>query len=540
MVTVGPDLLALAPRALSAIDTVLGTSDDLAALDEDALANLLSWVSTGGTLVLDDADDLSALPPDWRPTDAPFAAAGLGSIRIQPGRLTLGEWDAVIPPAPLTGFDSPLGSTGVNMITDPRSSLARRAGISLPDLGAIIVVLGIYVVLIGPILYLVLRRMRRLTAAWLVVPSLALLVAAGVVVTSRGWNTAGRPAASAVVQTGVGGSVSSVQHLVLQRSGGTSSVSFPAGWTPLTSTPFMWFSSSNVARTAVERDDGTDGLAVEATLEPGQVAVFEAAGPIGGSLLEVTAEATADTAVSGVVTNLSDVDLRSVAVFAGGSAVFVGDVPAGGSAPYALERVSASPEPFDTPIRRVYDDPTVGFGFEAEKTPYVDLGLWSWFAGRAPDSVFPAGHVRAVAWTDQLDADDLQPRSDSNDVTMLTTTAAIGAPGLVRAISVRYDWIQSVFDPETGAFDTPVVRYQLPPGDHDEAGFELDLGDTFTSVEFLTVDGSWRKRTPDDDRVTVPADAVRDGIVVVRLTVDLSNVADPSSIAAPELNEVAS
>jgi hypothetical protein len=227
-------------------------------------------------------------------------------------------------------------------------------------------------------------------------------------------------------------------------------------------------------------------------------------------------------------------------VFAGGSAVFVGDVPAGGSAPYALERVSAAPEPFDTPIREVYDDPTVGFGFAAEKTPYVDLGLWTWFAGRAPDTVFPTGHVRAVAWTDELDADDLQPRPDSNDVTMLTTTAAITAPDLVRAISVRNDWIQSVFDPQTGAIDTPVVRYQLPPGDHTEASFELDLGDTFTAVEFLTADGSWRKRTPDDDRVTVPADAVRDGIVVVRLTLELNNFADPNSVAAPRLSEVAS
>ncbi|MEZ5249870.1 MAG: hypothetical protein R2713_11855 [Ilumatobacteraceae bacterium] len=35
--------------------------------------------------MLDDADDLSTLPPDWRPDGASHIGAGLGEVRIAPG-----------------------------------------------------------------------------------------------------------------------------------------------------------------------------------------------------------------------------------------------------------------------------------------------------------------------------------------------------------------------------------------------------------------------------------------------------------------------
>ncbi|MCB1001251.1 MAG: O-antigen ligase family protein [Acidimicrobiales bacterium] len=534
LVPLSTDVLDLGPAALSQLDTVLAGTDDLAAMSPEGLDHLLSWLSLGGRLVLDDADDLSTLPPDWRPDGASHIGAGLGEVRIAPGRLTAGDWDEVLVAAPLSGYDSPMGVVGIDVVIDPRVSLARRAGVELPELGTIVAVLAGYVVLVGPVLYLVLRRFRRLTAAWVAIPVLALVVSAGVVVTSRGWDTGGRPAASAIVQTSDAGGQVAVQQLVVDRSGGERIVAFPAGWTAIGRNPYLWFGGSDVARTA---SAGAGGLEVRARLEAGQVAVVEAEGPRAAPLLDVEATAVDADEVRGEVTNLTAVTLRSVAVFGGGTAVLIGDIEPGATASYTLAGVRADADPFDTPLRQVYNDPASGLGFGGEATPYVDLGLWSWFSSRTPDLLYPDAHVRVAAWSDELGAVDGRTGAE-DDVTLVTAAEPIRSNGTMHQISMRRDWLEAAFDPNTGALQSPVAQYVLPGGI--DAALELELDTGFSAVEFLDSRGRWVKRTPsgDDDVVAVPSAAVRDGVVVARLVLDQMMPMDPSSLPIPALREV--
>lgn len=536
MVPLSTDVVELGPAALSQLDTVLAGTDDLSALSAEGLEHLLSWLSLGGRLVLDDADDLTTLPPDWRPDGGGHTGAGLGEVRIAAGRLTAGDWDEVVVPAPLSGYDSPMGVVGIDVVIDPRVSLARRAGVELPTLGPIVAVLAGYVVLVGPVLYLVLRRLRRLTAAWLAIPVLALVVSVGVVLTSSGWDTGGRPAASAIVQTSDAGGQVAVQQLVVDRSGGERTVAFPAGWTAVGRNPYLWFGGSDVARTASAVGDG---LEVRTRLEAGQVAVVEAEGPRTGALLDVEANAVDAGEVRGEVTNLTAVTLRSVAVFGGGAAVLIGDIEAGATATYTLSGMRADADRFDTPLRQVYNDPASGLGFGGEATPYVDLGLWSWFSSRTPDLLYPDAHVRVAAWSDELGAVDGRAGAD-NDVTLITTAEPIGSDGTMHQIAIRRGWLEAAFDPNTGALQPPVAQWVLPADVDTALELELELDTGFSAVEFLDAQGRWVKRTPsgDDEVVAVPNAAVRDGVVVARLVLDQMMPMDPSSLPIPELREV--
>ncbi len=225
-----PEIAAMGPAALSQLDTIAGSSSDLATLEPDARQALLGWLNSGGRLLIDDDADLTALPPEWRPTDVGYATAGLGEVRLSAGKAAAGKWKEILLPAELDSFDSPFGF-GNEMFADPQASLARRAGVTPPSLSPILIGLGIYVVVVGPVLYLVLRAMRRLTLAWLVIPALAALVAGAVVITGGAWRRGGDPVANLARQIHPGGSTVRSETLLFNRRGGETTVAAPAGWT---------------------------------------------------------------------------------------------------------------------------------------------------------------------------------------------------------------------------------------------------------------------------------------------------------------------
>ncbi|HSJ58027.1 MAG TPA: hypothetical protein VLC95_12645 [Anaerolineae bacterium] len=58
-------------------------------------------------------------------------------------------------------------------------SLSNLPALDLPSVGALATLLTVYIVLVGPVNYLVLRRARRLQWAWITIPALTLLFSAG-------------------------------------------------------------------------------------------------------------------------------------------------------------------------------------------------------------------------------------------------------------------------------------------------------------------------------------------------------------------------
>ncbi|MBN1660221.1 MAG: hypothetical protein JXA93_17610 [Anaerolineae bacterium] len=58
-------------------------------------------------------------------------------------------------------------------------SLLNLPALDLPSIGALATLLAVYIVLVGPVNYIVLRRARRLQWAWITIPALTLLFSAG-------------------------------------------------------------------------------------------------------------------------------------------------------------------------------------------------------------------------------------------------------------------------------------------------------------------------------------------------------------------------
>jgi hypothetical protein len=253
---------------------------------------------------------------------------------------------------------------------------------------------------------------------------------------------------------------------------------------------------------------------------------------------------TADRTVAGTVTNTTGVTLRAVGVFAGNKGELLGDIAAGASMPFVVEGVADVADPFSSPLGSVWPDPRFGqFGDEPDaNASEVDFGIWTSFASRAPEGLYPSAQVRVAGWTGELGS------GVGGDRTFLDTTLVTGvAPimsgdGPLRPPAVRSSFVESSFDPRTGQPGSPVVRYVVPPDAADDQ-LVLELPRGITGVELLDDEGEWQDqdtRTVDDDSgdsgddgdrvVDVPAGALRNGSLLVRFSLDFSQQVDVSFI----------
>lgn len=514
------DILALGPSALEAYDTIAGTSDDIAAIDADQRSSLLVWVNTGGRLILDDAASIDALPDLWRPGPAGYAWAGVGEVRIVEGAASRGEWSAIVEPSAVAVADS----FGGEMFVDPETDLARRAGLRLPSLTPVVVTLAIYGLVIGPVVYLLLRRARRLTLGWVVIPLVAVLTTGGIVAAGGRYRSGGNPATATFVDLSPGGSLALTTVLAFQRAGGTTTVTAPAGWT-VDDAVAMW--NGRVSDGARSLAPTTDGVALSMSLEAGQVATETMSGPTATADFTVTATMQPDGQLGGTVVNETDVALRDVAVFVGSGAVRVGDLAAGATAEWSTR----APERLDRFVSRA--DQVWSMPFEpGADSQGAELGIWG--AASLRFDLFAPGLARAVGWADDVDA-TLDVGRDASTRTALSATAAVDAGGeplgaaTVRAATVRTPFGQ--FGDGTG--DELIYRYLLPPGASPD---DLQLADVddFAITELAVWDGTaWTDLDLDaGDLLAVPATAVRGGTLLVRATAD--GRGDPESIPVLE------
>ena len=535
-----PEVAAMGPAALSQLDTIAGSSSDLANLEPTARDSLLSWLNSGGRLLIDDDADLTALPPQWRPTDVGYATAGLGEVRLSAGKAAAGKWKEILLPAELDSFDSPFGF-GNEMFADPQASLARRAGVTPPSLSPILIALGIYVVVVGPVLYLVLRAMRRLTLAWLVIPALAALVAGAVVVTGGAWRRGGDPVANVARQTYPGGSVVHSETLLFNRRGGETTVAAPAGWTAADATMFFGEDPSTVAKRRLVTGDSATTLTT--TLEPGQVTVLRANGTSAGESLSVSATATGRRTIEGTVTNLSDRPLSAVALFASGEVKLVGDLAAGASTPFKLEDIDAAMIGQVSLADQVWVDPAINFGnpfgpgFSTEPTQQnvggrvrADLGLWSSFSATAGQGLYPSGIVRAVGWRFEQPSE----LSSSGVVTSTELVSAIApvavGDGKVERVAVRSMMISSPFDGNNNGQQVSLLR--VPP-EATKRQLQVVVPRGTGDVE-LWNGTKWVTIKPDKE--PLPQAIVAGGVVMLRINIGFNNgPVNSGSIALEEV-----
>jgi hypothetical protein len=512
------DVLDLGPGALEAYDTIAGTSDDVAAIDAEQRSSLLLWVNTGGRLLLDDAAAIDTLPAAWRPGPAGYAWAGVGEVRVVDGAASRGEWGAIVEPSAVAVSDMFAGE----IFVDPEADLARRSGLRLPSLTPIVVTLAIYGLVIGPVVYLLLRRARRLTLGWVVIPIVAVLTTGGIVAAGGRYRSGGNPATSTFVDLSPGGSQALTTVLAFERSGGTTTVSAPAGWT-VDDTVAMWNGRRGDGPRALTASP--DGVALTMSLEAGQVATETMTGPTATADFAVSATMRPDGELGGTVVNGTAAALRDVAVFVGPRAVRVGDLAAGATAEWS----TPAPDRLERFVSRA--DQVWSMPFEpGSQSQRAELGIWG--AASLRFDLFAPGLVRAVGWADDIDP-TLDIGRDASTRTALSATAPVDAAGEpLGAATVRAALVRTPFGQFGDGTGDLVYRYVLPPG---AAGDGLQLTDVDNLITDVAVwDGTGWIDLDDGagDALTVPVPAVRGGTLLVRAVVD--GRGDPESIPALE------
>ena len=500
--------MGLGSAALDVYDTIIGTTSDLRSLQPAQLDSLLGWLNRGCRLLLDDDDDLTALPSEWRPEGVTWAFAGRGEVRIVDGQASSGRWSAIIDPSGASSSEY-AGFFGISeQLGSVQQDLARRAGVRLPSMVPLLVPLVTYWLLVSIVLFFLLKSMRRLTLAWVAIPVLAALTAGSVLWYGQQWRSAGQPAFTAFVDGYPGGGDSTASLLAFSRDGGTVRVDLPAGWQ--SDSELAWYFLGAPSNISPDIEAGADGSQLRVRLEPGQVTTANLRGPAADAGLTVEAGIVDDTIV-GTVRNTGPVTLHQVAVFGPGGAQLVGTLEPGQEGEFEF-RSGALPPGF-TLANRVWDgtsDPT------AEDGEMAELGIWSNASiGRV---MFPSGMVRAAGWTTERPSGISLPGGHTA-TTVVTTTAHIQpGNGPLPGAAVRWTMVRSPFTQFGGTSDT-IYRYVVPPSINLNQPLVLQLPAGLPSIELWNGSG-WIEAEPVKGLVSVPRTFLIDGVLMARVPND--------------------
>jgi len=240
--------------------------------------------------------------------------------------------------------------------------------------------------------------------------------------------------------------------------------------------------------------------------------------------------------IVGRVTNDTGFALRDVAVFAGGKAMTIGDLADGASADWNAPlptRVSA----MDSPANNLwggfnrFGEPSKGRGTIAE------AGVWGSASRR--HALHPTGYARVAGWTDQWTPPIDESDNSSNITAISSLTPIDNGRGPLRAAAVRASVVRSPFNAMGESLGNDIViRYLLPPGTDPTAGYEItQLSDNAADGSGLRIwtGDDWTTVQVEDARVDVPAAAVRNGVVLMRVTVQPEKIGP--EVAIPLLQQ---
>lgn len=320
--------LGLGAQSLTGLDAIVATATDLAGLTDSELGELKSWIAIGGTLVLDEA---AGSDPHLGITVSETGSAyGDGRIVATAGALKRGDWDGVVPPSPIDESGGEWG--GGFWFGEPiETELARQTGFELPTVPGVIGVLGAYVLIVGPVLWLLLRRRNQLGLLWFAVPGLAVLFTGAIWVAGSALRSDVRDAQAMLIdisQTPDGPRAQTHEVIVMApRRGGEVSVDLPLGWRPASArSDFGPTRRSSV----ISQREGV--LRLTQSIDDGGSVAIHATGPADAfdRLVEVAATTSSTGEVQVTVTNNLDVALQNVAlVHSGREAQLLGDIAPG-------------------------------------------------------------------------------------------------------------------------------------------------------------------------------------------------------------------
>lgn len=479
---VGDAELEAAPASLGPLSTLAADVDDLARLSPAARAGVLRWIDGGGRLLLDSAggQPVDGLPPAWLPGSTGRAPAGLGEVVATDGAIGAGRWSGLVEPSGWGAVSSRtfFGATSV------AGSLAADAGLRTPEIGWLVGFLAVYVVLVGPVLFLAVRRRGRPELAWVAVPLVAILFSTGSYAVGRNLRRTTRVVHATVLASGLAGTVATTYVGVVARAGGTQRIGFPAGWT---SGQFVELGSGVATPDRVTLT--AEGPETALALDVGQFGIAHASGPApnaGG--LEVIA--SPDGAhVTGTVRNRTAFALDDVAVFVGTAATPVGNLAAGEQRTFTAPAASSGTGNGPFGDFAIWGGPSGSQGRDGQ----ADFALWQAAVQSgginftAPDRVVVAGWTREFAPAVRVSGGTARPQG---------RTLVIGRqqlPSVPRGATSLAAHRDIVRDPTSakltgaGTFAS-VARFVLPEGADTS---NLVLATSAGPVE-LWQDGAWR------------------------------------------------
>lgn len=455
---VGEAELDSAPGSLGPLSTLGMDTDELARMAPGARTGVLSWLQDGGRLLVDSGrgQPVPGLPDEWQPGARGRAAAGLGEVVATDGAMAASRWANLVEPSSRMATAGRFPSDA-----SVASSLAAAAGLRSPRLGWLVGYLALYVVLVGPVLFLAVRRRRRPELAWVAVPLVALLFSTGSYAVGRNLRTAAQLVHGTVLSSGPGGTTATSYVGVFSRGGRTIHIGFPAGASVL---PLAGRGAAGVGVTGVSvTSDGTDA---RVPLDAGQFGLVAAGGPAPGAAgLQVSsAVAQAGGGVTGTVRNVASFRVDDVAVFAGRDGVLVGSLAPGEQRNWTVANPIAAAR--GGAEFQVWNGKPSG----PESDVSWDPALWqaaSRVAGsgfRAPGTVVAAGWTRDFVPAIRLDGRAAQPGGRTVVVTRSAVT--LGAPDAQIDFAARAEVVR---DPFSGSFGGgagrgSVVRFVLPDG----------------------------------------------------------------------------
>ncbi len=532
---VGPAELALAPASLGPVSTLAAAADELVRLPPAARTAILAWVEQGGHLLVD-ADrgqTVEGLPTAWQPGGDGRAAAGRGEVRLTAGAVAGGQWAGLVEPTGWAATGDPSIRFGTGFVSQV---LANEAGLQIPRLGWLVTFLVLYVLVAGPLVFIVVRRRGHPELAWVAVPLVAVVFTAGAYVGGRDLRDTTRHVDTSIVSTGVNGTTAATWSGVFSAGGQTSRIVFEPGWMSSGQSDIERFTPlSSIVLTP-------DGAEATLPLEAGQFGIVAAAGPVAtDGALEVTATSRAPGRVSGTVRNTTEWALDEVAVFVGTGGTLVGRLDQGQAAEWTVEGADQNllfQGEADVEFRLWGDfNP-----FETDRRSVADLSLWQTAesAGghefHGPGEVVAAGWTRAFAPPVKVDGRD----AGTGGRSLVLGRTRVETPADGSALDIRREVVRAPDFRGGGPGESFVVRFVT--GDPDRGGraadpSRLSLRAPTPQME-VWQDGRWQALAPQGGLVDgfggsgeflVPAGAVQGDVVHVRFPA-FSSVVDVNGL----------
>ncbi len=230
IVRVSPDDVV---AGLPIVDYLVIGDDGLAAASGDVLDQIAGWVDDGGVLV-GAPGDIGVVADSggavvWPGTAFAVDTVGDGELVAvaDVGSVTVADWGTILRPIDNPGL---LRNQGFNQGPGLVSAASAGREAAVPGLSWLLLGIALFVLLVGPVNFVVLRRLRRPELAWFTVPALSVLFVAGFWLAGRA-QVADAAVTSASIFVDRGETVTGRAGAVVQvATGGDRTLAFPDGW----------------------------------------------------------------------------------------------------------------------------------------------------------------------------------------------------------------------------------------------------------------------------------------------------------------------